>query len=208
MLARLGLQALAPTQGAQVFAALLKQPELIQVAVARVDWQRFRPIYEARGQRRLLAELEVSPPPTARSELGERLAALDPAAARAQLTAHIREAVAATLGMTTGSEVDARRGFFDLGMDSLMAAELTQCLQLSLNAPLSAAVVFDHPTVETLADYLLREVVKVPAKTTTQRVVQTDSEETLIAEIIKLSDSEAEALLRQRLAEITEHDLE
>jgi phthiocerol/phenolphthiocerol synthesis type-I polyketide synthase B len=50
--------------------------------------------------------------------------------------------------------LDPSAGFFQLGMDSLMSVTLGRNLSETLGEPLTPAVVFDYPTVETLTDYL------------------------------------------------------
>jgi acyl carrier protein len=65
----------------------------------------------------------------------------------------VRELVARVLGER--ELPDASHGFADLGLDSLMAVELKQLLEDRFGQPLSATVVFNYPTVEKLAGYLM-----------------------------------------------------
>ncbi len=55
---------------------------------------------------------------------------------------------------------DVSTGFFDLGMDSLMAVELRNRLNtaLDLDPPLSATILFDHPTVAALARCIVEQL--------------------------------------------------
>ena len=70
----------------------------------------------------------------------------------------LRELISRELGAVLGTEsngsVDPAQGFFDLGMDSLMATELRNRLQKQLKLNLPSTIVFDHATVAALAEYL------------------------------------------------------
>jgi acyl carrier protein len=94
-------------------------------------------------------------------------------------------------------EIDIYQGFTDLGMDSLMAVELKNRLQTSLECSISASLVFDYPTVATLVDYLAGEMLS-----TESDVIESKVAEQIIPEsnFDDLSDSEAEALLLSKLA--------
>ena len=89
-------------------------------------------------------------------ELVRRLAALGPAERREALETHMRGRVGAVLGLTPES-VDPEAGFFDLGMNSIMAVELRSTLQADIGdtVELQAAIIFNHPTVRRIAAYLL-----------------------------------------------------
>ena len=58
------------------------------------------------------------------------------------------------MGLDLPQELDPLSGFFALGMTSLASVELRTRLQVSLGQPLSASVLFDHPTVTRLTDRL------------------------------------------------------
>src|SRR5262249_55438086 len=56
------------------------------------------------------------------------------------------------------SQIREDVGFFDFGMDSLMAIELRQRLEKDLGKPLPATIAIDHPRLTEAAEYLLTEV--------------------------------------------------
>lgn len=54
--------------------------------------------------------------------------------------------------------VDVSAGFFDLGLDSLMAVELRNRIERAMDVALPTTVAFDYSTVEELAEYLCRSL--------------------------------------------------
>ncbi|HEV2639091.1 MAG TPA: SDR family NAD(P)-dependent oxidoreductase [Actinocrinis sp.] len=78
--------------------------------------------------------------------------AAQPVASVADLVA---EQVAEVLGHPGAASVDPGRTFADLGLDSLMAAELLDRLGSHTGVALPAAAVFDHPTPAALTRHLL-----------------------------------------------------
>jgi acyl carrier protein len=94
-----------------------------------------------------------------RVSLVDRIEAL-PAGKRFDfLLNHIRELVNEVLGFDSSHSIDSRRGFFELGMDSLLALELKNRIQTGLGYSymLNSTVVFDYPTIESLARFLAEE---------------------------------------------------
>ena len=87
-----------------------------------------------------------------------RLAGLDVSARRALLLELVSGRVAAVLGYAAGVVVGADRAFSDLGFDSLSAVDLRNVLQDATGVRLPATLVFDYPTPETLADFLLEQL--------------------------------------------------
>jgi acyl carrier protein len=51
-------------------------------------------------------------------------------------------------------EIELDTGIFDLGMDSAMATAFVQRLELAVGRDLSATLLFDYPTVRSLAAHL------------------------------------------------------
>jgi acyl carrier protein len=70
----------------------------------------------------------------------------------------VGEAAAAVLGLDPSRSIEEDRPLQELGLDSLMAVDLRNRLSRLVEAPLTATLVFDHPTVERLAAFLGREI--------------------------------------------------
>ncbi|MEU3724192.1 beta-ketoacyl synthase N-terminal-like domain-containing protein [Streptomyces sp. NPDC031705] len=86
----------------------------------------------------------------------ETLAAAPAAERQEALVSLVRATVAALLAVDDPEYVDTRAGFLELGVDSLTAIVLKTQLQTRLGVPLVSSAVFDHPSVEELAEMLSR----------------------------------------------------
>ena len=139
-----------------------------QGVVARIDWARFLPLYQQAGRRAFLAELEREVPaqPTTvvapatlsgKTQLVERLTNAPVQQRKKLLTDFLRNTVAEVTRVDV-AEVREDAGFFDLGMDSLMAVELRRHLEQAVGTEIPITLAMDHPRVSDAADYLLGEV--------------------------------------------------
>ncbi|HEY0967632.1 MAG TPA: MupA/Atu3671 family FMN-dependent luciferase-like monooxygenase [Opitutaceae bacterium] len=173
-LARIGLHSMTPATGAAVLELALATGRAHQVAAA-VDWAVFKDLFAARGRQHLFAEIggasgsgadagggvaSLAGAPTA---LWTELTASDAAVRIARLQAWLQAAVATTLRLPPGQRPAPSRGFFEMGMDSLMAIEIKNRLQTELGVPLRATVVFNYPNIAALAEYLASLLPAVPA---------------------------------------------
>ena len=79
---------------------------------------------------------------------------------------HLRQVVAGALGIAAASQIDGEAGFFTLGLDSLMSLEVRNRLEAGVEAPLRATLLFDYPSIDALASYLLHDVLKLDADET------------------------------------------
>lgn len=72
----------------------------------------------------------------------------------------VRAEVARLLRLEDPGDIGSDTAFLDLGMDSLTAAELRSVLEAGLGLSLPASVVFDHPSIEQLVEFLEERKVK------------------------------------------------
>ncbi|WP_374025247.1 type I polyketide synthase [Mycobacterium sp. HNNTM2301] len=138
-----------------------------QEVVARIDWARFLPLYQQAGRRALLAELEREAPspepalaPAGQTPLVERLTAAPVQQRKKLLTDYLRDAVA-EVTRVDAAEIREDAGFFDLGMDSLMAVELRRRIEQGVGKDIPATLAMDHPRLSDVADYLLGDVLEL-----------------------------------------------
>jgi acyl transferase domain-containing protein/SAM-dependent methyltransferase len=102
------------------------------------------------------------------------------------------------------AEAPGRHGrLMDAGLDSLMAVQLRNQLSqaLGLDRPLPASLMFDYPTIESLADHLLARVVpvEVGAPPVGAGELEGIAAAPRAADVAAMTDAEVEALLLVRL---------
>ncbi len=100
--------------------------------------------------------------PAGDSPLRERLRELPRGEAEEALRAEIVRQVRRVLRLPASHDLNPRTGFFDLGIDSLMAVEISESLQRLLSVRLSPTLAFDHASVEAMTGHLLDTVVGPP----------------------------------------------
>ena len=96
------------------------------------------------------------------SDLAQRLRDGDAGDRTRVVVDAIRAQLSAVLGHAPDS-VDPRREFRELGLDSLTAVELRNRLSAATGLRLPATMVFDHPTPQVLAEFLVAELLDQPA---------------------------------------------
>ena len=161
---RIGLTAMSPEQSLSALGHMLGEGS-VQEAVAAVDWEVFKPIYEVKRRRPLLEEIGTQPSGRAvqaAESLLDRLQALPPEERRVQLRSQVAREVARILGFDSEDAVEPRQGFFKLGMDSILSVQLRNRLEAALGRSLPPTVAFEYPTVEALGDYLLQLTLPTP----------------------------------------------
>ncbi|MGE2833199.1 SDR family NAD(P)-dependent oxidoreductase [Mycobacterium sp. SMC-4] len=136
-----------------------------QSVVARIDWARFLPLYQQAGRRGFLSALERELPvaavptatPTGTTPLVDRLRTAPVQQRRKLLIDYLRGAVA-EVTRVDAAEIREDAGFFDIGMDSLMAVELRRRIEQGVGKDIPATLAMDHPRLSDVADYLLADV--------------------------------------------------
>ena len=162
-MAERGLGTIAPDEGGALLVSLLGSPRS-RVAVLPVRWDRY---LRASGERtpRLLQEL-AGARGTAAADAEERqgrplvarLREAPESRRRGLLLAHVQRLAVRVLGVAPDAAIDPMRPLREMGLDSLMAVELRNVLARDIETRLPATLLFDHPTLDGLTDYLLAAV--------------------------------------------------
>jgi 8-amino-7-oxononanoate synthase len=137
----------APTQGFQILEALLEQ-NVTQAAVLPIDWTVFGG--QLAGRKLPFLEKVLQP------GIAE-ITADHKTHSSADLTRQIQAQVAKILGFSTADSVELHQDFDDMGMDSLMAVELSNYVRTLLGSSVPLDLAFDYPTVAALVDYLTQQ---------------------------------------------------
>ncbi|CAL9356448.1 SDR family NAD(P)-dependent oxidoreductase [Streptomyces sp. enrichment culture] len=90
--------------------------------------------------------------------LAQRLSGLGSEEQRQRLLDLVREQVGIVLAHPAPRTIDVQRGLLDLGFDSLTVVELRNRLNTVTGMQLPSTLVFDHPTVQALAEHLRGEL--------------------------------------------------
>ena len=106
--------------------------------------------------------------------------------------------MAAVLGLPATAVSDPNKGLQDLGLDSLLALELRERLQRAVGAALPSTLVFDYPTVETLAVYLVEDVIEGVDRSAPAAAPVSEGAD-LLLRIEDLTDEQVEAMLTGKL---------
>jgi acyl carrier protein len=162
--------------------------------------------------REMAAEFaEGTPPRAAGGAFRAALLAAAPETRRALLEQHLLEQIAQVL-RADAERLSIATPFNSMGMDSLMALELRNRLELSLGLSLPATLVWGRPTVADLAPDLAQRLglsfeathpVLAPEPAVEPTVTALDA-----AAVSDLSDAAAEDLLAQKLAALGKEFLE
>lgn len=168
----------------------------------RCEWQRAVDYATALVQ-------TVAPPPEAETgprplALVGRLLEAPPVARRELLAAHVQREVDGVLGVDPSEHAPRQVGFFELGMNSLMAVELAKRLQRALGCALGASALFNHPTIDALVEHLATVALSErPASEAAGRPAHEGGKrEPLAADVAGLSEAEMTAFIDQQLSDL------
>ncbi len=198
---RRGIKGIAPAHVVETIEFLIPQ-EISHAAVMRTDWELLK-----RSYTELLSAPWASGLVSANS--GQSANEPDLLTSLQQISADdrkpivvefLQQQVCRVMGFGSGDEPEPDRGLFELGMDSLLALELKNRVQLGLKRDFPATAVFDYPSIDSLADYLLREVLLLePVKASAP--ASNGNGLAILEQIDSLSEEQVEALLNQRVGE-------
>jgi NAD(P)-dependent dehydrogenase (short-subunit alcohol dehydrogenase family)/acyl carrier protein len=156
-IARRGFESFSPAEGVQS-AELTMRSGVPQRVVVAADWaalDKSRPAWPLIAE--LAAETVVPVAERAAPDMRKLLESVPAEQRSALLLEQVRTEVARVIGAEDAGSIDAERGFFTLGLDSLTSVELRNRLQRGLRVELPSTVAFDYPTLLSLTGFLRRE---------------------------------------------------
>ena len=158
--ARLGLVAMAPEAGLELFDDALRadRPWLLTAHIDLTAHQALARVGRLPGLLRGLVKVPARRQSAGGSSLAKRLAALPESAWDEAVLTEVRTHVAAVLGHDTPDAIEPELPFSDLGFDSLVAIELRNRLIEVTGVQLPSTVAFDHPSPAAVARYLREQV--------------------------------------------------
>jgi SAM-dependent methyltransferase/NAD(P)-dependent dehydrogenase (short-subunit alcohol dehydrogenase family) len=148
-----------------------------QIAIAAVDWNLLKPVYETRRRRPFLENVanvadssDIQPaivsPKVVQSKITQthdmlpnstdliRRLVASTTGERAEIIVEFVRAEAAAVLRLAPADVQVHYGLFDLGMDSLMSVELKKRLEGGSGLQLPSTLTFNYPSVGALAKYI------------------------------------------------------
>ncbi|MFG6107740.1 type I polyketide synthase [Leptothoe sp. EHU-05/26/07-4] len=171
LLEQMGVGLLQPSEADYVLDCLLSTEQLShtpQTTIANIHWPRFKPLFEAEHRRRLMALIDIGSTPSrkittpASSTLLTALQAAPVAERKDYLQDYLQKTVAEVLEINNAQPLGLDQGFFDMGMDSLMAMDLKARLEKDLQTQLPTTLAFETPNLRSLAKYITQEVLHWP----------------------------------------------
>lgn len=167
---RYGIRQITPAKAIAMLQESLDR-NLCHTVIADVDWPGFSLFYSLARSRPLLTELPELQPQAedtakqnspasqnAGSALLTELSQLDEKQRSAHLLSLVIKSTATVLGFEASTALEPDSGFFNLGLDSIMAVELREKLQKISGVSLPVTLVFDYPTPRAAATFLAEKV--------------------------------------------------
>jgi aryl carrier-like protein len=199
-LAAQGVAALAPQTALDALGELL-EADATQAAVLSIDWSTML----AGGETpTLLVELSAGAATIddgLRADVADVRTELDAAPVeerRAMLDGFVHLQITRVLGLDPAEPLDPWQGLTDIGMDSLMAVELSNRLRAGLHLSLPSTLAFEHPTFRALTEHLAVELWSAGDGQGAAAPADARRREADLEELARLSDDEVtDRLLRE-----------
>jgi acyl transferase domain-containing protein/acyl carrier protein len=209
--AGIGMHSLVPRASTELLSTLLAGGS-IEYAVADIDWPTFVTVLSGRRPRPFFERVSAAQTASGGELAGaasaaflQRLAALP----RDEQLEFLRSLVAAAAGKCLGmpaQELDPSRGFFALGMDSIMAVEMVEALRKETGLKLSYATLFEHVSVEQLAQHLLSVLLPapLPMPEASDLIAKDEANESarITAQVLELDDEELRSYINAEVDSI------
>ncbi|MDE5068981.1 MAG: type I polyketide synthase [Trichodesmium sp. St4_bin8_1] len=203
-----GLQGIQTEQGLQALEEVLATDEA-QIAIFNIDWPhllsqfgQMTPAFlsEIASQHPLQGKANQGPK---QRELLEQMKVATTDQRQRLMVDYLIGVVAKVLRRGKNDLPDPEEGFFNLGMDSLMALDFGQMIQVDLGITLSSTSTFEYPNIQALAEYLEEIIPKVDEKEAEYETDDTAIDaESLITEISQLSEDKMDEAIDEALTQL------
>jgi acyl carrier protein len=188
----------------------LLQQNVTQVGVLPAEWSRYMASFASGREPRMFSELvredrlraESARSTPQESDFHRRLETVPVADRQVLVTALVTEHVIRVLGFDSGFALGPQQRFFEIGMDSLTAVELKNRLQAVMRRPLPSTLVFDYPTVESLATYLGTQILGLAPTPPPSTPAEPEGGAGDADDMANLSEDELTSLLAEKLRQI------
>ncbi|MEB3341936.1 SDR family NAD(P)-dependent oxidoreductase [Okeania sp.] len=203
-----GLQGITTEQGLQALEEVLAT-EAAQIAIFNVNWQQLLSQFGSMTPA-FLSEIASKHPlqgqgnqgPKQR-ELLEQMKVGTTDQRQRLMVDYLIGVVAKVLRRGKNDLPDPEEGFFNLGMDSLMALDFGQMIQVDLGMTLSSTSTFEYPNIQALAEYLEEIIPKIDeTETESGKADAVVDSENLITEISQLSEDQMDAAIDEALTQL------
>ena len=153
-----GLEPMPDEVAIRALPLVMSSDSPTRTTVVDADWPLLAAAYRTRGALRIVDDVLIRDAAVGaeapESEFRKDLRECAPERRRGLLADHIATLAGNVIGLSAGQTLDPESGFFQLGMDSLMSLTLQRRLSASLGMALPAALIYEYPTVSSLADAL------------------------------------------------------
>ncbi len=208
---KMGIGGISTDDGLKALERLLEERRG-QVVVSPMDWAAYFAGTDSESIRPLLSDLRSSRPARSQAASAQKKNALwlpqlecaAPGRRRDLLMRLLEERVQSTLGLGGAQEIDPAQALHELGLDSLLSIELRNSLGACLDRSLPATLLFNYPTLDALAGFILLETGMDAGRDRENKITAEKANSVpanLVDRIESLSDEEVDRLLSARAME-------
>ena len=158
-----GFKPLTPVQGIESLERAM-QKNISNIAITNIDWKRVKVKGAFFSDFATQAESKAA-------KLLEQLQKIEQSKMMSFLQDYLSHMIVGVIGLSPDVHINDNKGFFDMGLDSLMALELKNKLQDEIGpiCQISATFVFDHPNINAVMKFFEEEIfpaigIKKPGK--------------------------------------------
>jgi myxalamid-type polyketide synthase MxaB len=199
-----GVDPIQPSEGTMILEQLLGHGSA-QIGVLPIQWNKFLAQTDETQVLPFLSRLgrktsdEATTQRETQTSFLEKLLQTPQEQQRQLLLRHVIAEMNKVLGLNPTDQPNIRQGFTEIGMDSLMAVELSNRLQKSLGRSLPSTLTFEYPTIEAVTDYLATDVLGIQAADEpSDSSAKENKQQALMEEVEKIAEDELEdAVLKE-----------